>query len=131
MVSNGKFIEVMIVLGVQPKGHEWQSFPPFLAHDQKSKLLECGSKVVGCTGEIEHDGTIAVLAKTNHLVVLTNYLGGAFGEVEGERGLVGPKVVDIEDQFFRKVFGRTPDDPADTGINLQDDKSSLPIQSGS
>lgn len=60
-----------------------------------------------------------MLAKTDHLVVLANDLGGAFGEIEGERGLVGAKVIDIEDQFFRKVFGRAPDDPADTGINLE------------
>ena len=46
-----------------------------------------------------------MLAKTNHLVVLANYLGGAFGKVEGERGLIGAKVVDVEHQFLRKVFG--------------------------
>ena len=120
MVSNREFIEVVLVLGVEPKRHKRQTFTPLLAHDQETEVLEGGSKVIGCTGKIEHDGAITVLAKTNHLVVLANNLGGAFGEVEGERGLVGAKVVDVEDQFFRKVFGRAPDDPADTGINLED-----------
>lgn len=119
MMSNGEFIEVVLVLWVQPECHKRQTFTSLLAHDQKSELLEGGSKVVRCTGKIEHDGTIAVLAKTDHLVILANNLGGAFGEVEGERGLVGAKVVDVKDQFFRKVFGRAPDDPADTGVNLK------------
>lgn len=60
-----------------------------------------------------------MLAKTDHLVVLANNLGGAFGEIESERGLVGAKVVDVEDQFFGKVFGRAPDDPSDTRVNLK------------
>ena len=123
VVSNRKFIEVVFVLGIQPKGHKRQPLTTFLAHDQEPEVLEGGSKVVRCTGKVEHDGAIAVLAKTNHLVVLTNNLGGAFGEVEGERGLVGTKVVDVEDEFCRKVFRRPPDDPTDTGVDLEDDKS--------
>ena len=66
-----------------------------------------------------------MLAKTDHLIVLANDLGGAFGEIEGERSLVGAKVVDVEHQFFRKVFRRAPDDPADTGVNLEDHKPPL------
>ena len=60
-----------------------------------------------------------MLAKTNHLVVLANNLGSAFGEVEGERGLVGAKIVDVEYQFLRKVFGRAPDNPTDTWVYLE------------
>ena len=97
MVSNRKFIEVVLVLGVQPECHQGQTFTSLLAHDQETEVLEGGSKVVRCTGEIEHDGAKAVLAKTDHLVVLANHLRGAFGEVEGERGLVSAKVVDVED----------------------------------
>lgn len=104
MVGNGKLIEVVVVLRVQPKCHKWQSLTSFLAHDQETEILEGGSKIVRCTSKVEHDGTIAVLAKTDHLVVLANDLGGAFGEVEGEGCLIGAKVVDVENQFFGKVF---------------------------
>lgn len=38
-----------------------------------------------------------MFSQTDHLVVLTDYLGGAFGEVEGEGGLVCAEVIDIED----------------------------------
>ena len=127
MVSNGEFIKMVLVLGIQPECHERQTFTPLLAHDQETEVLEGGSKVVRCTGKIEHDGAIAVLAKTDHLVVLANNLGGALGEVESERGLVGAKVVDVEDQFFRKVLGRAPDNPADAGVNLESHKPRLSV----
>ncbi len=44
-------------------------------------------------------------------------LGGAFGEVEGEGGLVGTEVVDVEDEFFREEFRAAPDDPAYAGVD--------------
>lgn len=50
------------------------------------------------------------------MVVLADDLGGAFGEVEGEGGLVGAEVVDVEDELLGEVFWGTPDDPPDTGI---------------
>jgi hypothetical protein len=31
--------------------------------------------------------------------------------------LVGAEVVDVEDEFLRKVFGVAPDDPADAGVD--------------
>ncbi len=120
MVSNGELIKVVIVLGVEPKCYKRQTLTALLAHDQETEALEGGSKIVRCAGKIEHDGAIAMLAKTNHLVVLANDLRGTFGEVEGERSLIGAKVIDVEHQLFRKVFGRAPDDPADTGVNLED-----------
>ena len=45
-------------------------------------------------------------------------MGGAFGEVEREGGLVSAEVVDVEDEFFWEVFGGAPDDPADAGVDL-------------
>jgi hypothetical protein len=53
-----------------------------------------------------------VLSEADELVVLTNDLGGALGEIEREGGLVSTEVVDIEDEFFGEEFGCTPDDPA-------------------
>lgn len=119
MVGNGKFIEVVFVFGVQPKCHKRQSFTPFLAHDQETEVLEGGRKIIRCTGKVEHDGAIAVLAKTDHLVVLANDLGGTLGEVEGEGCLIGAEVVDVENQFFRKVFRRAPNHPANTRVDLK------------
>ena len=120
MVSNRKFVEVVFVLGVQSERYKRQTFTPFLTHDQETEMLEGRSKVVRCTGKIKHDGAITVLTETNHLVILANNLGGPFGEVEGERGLVGAKVVDVEHQLLRKVLGRAPDDPADAWVHLED-----------
>ena len=96
MMSNGKFIVVVIVLGVQPKCYKGQTLTSPLAHDQEPEVLKGGGKVIRCAGYIKHNRAIAVLAKTNHLVVLANNLGGTFGKVESERGLIGAKVVDVE-----------------------------------
>ena len=96
MMSNGKFIVVVIVLGVQPKCYKRQTLTSPLAHDQETEILKGRSKVIRCAGYIKHNRAVAVLAKTNHLVVLANNLGGAFGKIEGERGLIGAKVVDVE-----------------------------------
>ena len=59
-----------------------------------------------------------MLTEADHLVVLAKDLGGAFGKIEGEGGLVGAKVVDVEDKLFGEVFGGAPDDPAYAGIDL-------------
>ena len=52
------------------------------------------------------------------MIVLADDLGGAFGEVEGERGLICTEVVDVEDELFGKKFRGTPDDPANTRVDL-------------
>ena len=96
MMSNGKFIVVVIVLGVQPECYKGQTLTSPLAHDQETEVLKGGSKVIRCAGYVKHNRAVAVLAETNHLVVLANDLGGAFGKVEGERGLIGAKVIDVE-----------------------------------
>jgi hypothetical protein len=58
-----------------------------------------------------------VLAKTNELIVLTDDLGCALREVEGERSLVGTKVVDVEDKLLWEKLRLSPDDPAYTGVD--------------
>ena len=45
-----------------------------------------------------------MLSKADQLIVLTDDLGGAFGEVEGEGGLICTEVVYVEDELFRKEF---------------------------
>jgi len=58
-----------------------------------------------------------VLSEADQLVILTDDLGGAFGEVEGEGGLVSAEVVDVEHKLFGEEFGGSPDDPAYTGVD--------------
>jgi hypothetical protein len=58
-----------------------------------------------------------VLAEPDELVVLTDDLRGALGEVEGEGGLVRAEVVDVEDELLGEELGRAPDYPADTGVD--------------
>ena len=118
-MCNCEFVIVVLLLRVQSKRHERQPFPTSLRHEDEAELLQAGGEVVGCTGQIEHDGAVAVFAKTDHLVVLADNLGGALGEVEGETGLVGAEIVDIEDKFFRQILGGAPDDPANAGVNLE------------
>ena len=60
-----------------------------------------------------------MLAKADHLVVLADDLGGTFGKVESEGGLVRTEVVNVEDELFGKVFRGAPDDPADAGVDLE------------
>lgn len=59
-----------------------------------------------------------MLAKADQLIVLTDDLGGAFGEVEGEGGLICTEVVYVEDELFGEEFRRTPDDPANARVDL-------------
>lgn len=86
--------------------------------------MKAGGEVVGGAGQIGHDGAVAALAKADHLVVLPDDLGGAFGEVECEGSLVRAEIIDIEDEFFRKILGGAPDDPADAGVDLEHDRVS-------
>ena len=60
-----------------------------------------------------------MLAKTDHLVILTDDLRGAFGKVEGEGGLICTEVINVEDELFGEIFRGTPDDPANAGVDLR------------
>jgi len=46
-----------------------------------------------------HDAAVAGLAQADQLVVLSDDLASAAGEVQREGGLVGAEVVDVEDEF--------------------------------
>lgn len=60
-----------------------------------------------------------MLAKTDHLVILTDDLRGAFGKVEGEGGLICTEVVNVEDELFGEIFRGSPDDPANARVDLR------------
>jgi hypothetical protein len=101
----------------QPKSDKWQTLAGLLGHDDKAERFERVREIVGCAGQVGHDGTVTVLSEPDELVVLPNDLTSAFAEVEGEGSLVGAEVVDVEDELLGEVLGATPDDPADTGVN--------------
>ena len=60
-----------------------------------------------------------MLAKPDHLVVLTNDLRSPFTEVECKGRLVSTKVIDVEDELFREIFWRAPHDPTYARIDLE------------
>ena len=109
---------IVVLLGVwEAEGDERKALAGAAGHDDESLLLERGAEVVGSAGDVAHDGAVAAAAEADELVVLADDLGGAFGEVEGEGGLVGAEVVDVEDEVLWKVFGGSPDDPANAGVD--------------
>jgi hypothetical protein len=87
-MSECEFIVVFVCLGVQAEGYEGKTLSVALGHDDEAELGEGVGEVVCCAGEVGHDGAVAVLAEADKLVVLTDDLGGALGEVEREGGLV-------------------------------------------
>jgi hypothetical protein len=87
-MSQCEFIVVFICLGIQAESYERETFSMAFRHDDEAELGEGFGEVVCCAGEVGHDGAVAVLAEADELVVLADDLGGAFGEVEGEGGLV-------------------------------------------
>ena len=110
---------ILVALGrVKPERHERQAITFAFAENQETHGFETGGEVVGCAGQVPHDGTVALLAKADHLIVLADDLGGSFGEVEREGGLVCAEVVDVEDEFFGEELGRAPYDPSDTWVDL-------------
>lgn len=102
---------------LEAEGHEGQALAAALRHDDEAVALEHLGEVVGGAGQVAHDGLIAPLAEADELVVLANDLGGTLGEVEGEGGLLGAEVVDVEDEVLGEVLVGAPDDPANTGVD--------------
>lgn len=101
----------------EAKGDEGQAVAGRLGHDDEAEVPEAGGEVVGGADEVAHDGAVAVLAEADELVVLADDLGGALGEVEGEGGLLGAEVVDVEDEVLGEVLAGAPDGPADAGVD--------------
>jgi len=96
-MREGKFIVILLVLRIKAESDERETISTRFGHDDETELLEGQGEVVGCAGEICHDGTVAVFAQADELVVLSNDLGGTLGEVKGKGGLVGAEIVDVED----------------------------------
>lgn len=105
VVRNGEFVVEVFAIRVETECDQRQAVAAALAHDDEAKVFELAGEVVGGAGKVKHDGPVASLTETNHLVVLTNNLGSTLGEIKGETGLVGSKIVDVEDQLLGKVFG--------------------------
>src|SRR5438034_865866 len=99
-MSQGELVILAVRVGWQAEGHEGETFARLPTHDDESYGLERVAKVVGGAGQVGHDGAVALLSEADELVVLADDLAGALGEVEGEGGLVGAKVVDVENQLL-------------------------------
>jgi hypothetical protein len=117
LMRDRELVEMMTRLGIDAEGDEGEGSTPTGRHDEEAQLLQLGGEVVGCAGEVHHDGAIATLAKADELVVLTDDLRGALREVEGEGCLVGAEVVDVEDELFGEELGGAPDHPADARVD--------------
>jgi hypothetical protein len=121
MMSEGELVVMTLLAafvgGLEAECHEGQALAGALGHDDEAVALEDLGQVVGGAGEVAHDGLVALLAEADELVVLADDLGGALGEVEGEGGLLGAEVVDVEDEVLGEVLVRAPDDPANTGVD--------------
>lgn len=117
LVCDSKLVELVAVVRVETEGDQRKTFTTSLRHELEAHLLNRGSQIVCSSGQVEHDGTVAVLAQTDQLVVLAQDLGSSTREVEGKGSLVSTEVVDVEDQLGRQVLGVTPDAPANTGVD--------------
>ena len=117
LMSNGEFIKTILVIRVDAEGDEWQRTTVAWRHDEKTEGFELLCKIVGGTCQVEHDGAVAMLAKSDHLVVLRNDVRCTFGEVQGEGSLISTEVVDVEDELLRKIFWRSPDHPTNAGVD--------------
>jgi hypothetical protein len=117
LMGDGELVKLVAVLRIKTEGDQRKTLAASFRHKQEAHLLNGGSQVVCSFSQVEHDGAVALLAKTDQLVVLTQNLRSSTREVESERSLIGTKVVDVEDQLGREVLGVTPDAPANTGVD--------------
>lgn len=95
LVGDSKFVELVFVVRVQAESHEWQTLAAGLGHEKEAHILYRRCEVVRCLCKVVHDRSVSLLAEPDQLVVLSNDLTSATGEVECERGLVSSKVVCI------------------------------------
>lgn len=103
---------------IEAESHEREAFSVAFAQDDESQVSEAGGKIVSRAGQVLHNELKAVFSEANQLVILADDLGRAFRKIEGKGGLIGPEVVDVEDEFFGEKFGRAPDTPAHAGVHL-------------
>lgn len=122
VVSQRELVKVVVLAAAlvatrEAERNKRQALATALGHDDEILLSERFGQVVGRLGQVHHDVAVAALSKAKQLVVLSDDLRRALGEVECEGRLVGAKVVDVEDEVLGKVFGCTPNDPADARVH--------------
>lgn len=72
----------------QRKGHQWQPVPCVVRQDLEAACaLQFLGKVIGCVGEVAHDGGEALLTKADENIILRDHVRGAFAKVKCEGGL--------------------------------------------
>jgi len=79
----------------------------------------------GISHTVFHNGSIAVEAQANKIVILCDNLGARSRKVQGIALFSASKVIEFEDEMFRKVGFIAPDDPPNASV----DKSELVTRS--
>lgn len=74
----------MVLSRVEAECNEWESIATSLGHENEAHLLHRRCKVVGSAGQVEHDRSVALLSKADELIVLSDDLTSATGEVQSE-----------------------------------------------
>lgn len=118
LVGDSKLIKLVAILRVETESDQRKAFAAGLGHEEEAKFLDREGKVVRCAGQVGHDGTVALLAEADELVVLAQNLGSTTGEVQSEGSLVCSKVVNVENELLGEVLRIAPDAPADTRVDL-------------
>ena len=101
LMRNSELVELVSVVEIEAESDKGETLAAGLGHEDEAHFLDGEGEVVRCTGQVAHDATIALFAEADELVVLPDDLASASGEVEGEGGLVGAEVVDVEDEFCK------------------------------
>ena len=74
LVRNGKLVVMLVFLRVEAEGHQRKAVATRFRHDDEAHFFQGFREVISCAGEIGHDGAVAVLSKTDKLIILANYL---------------------------------------------------------
>lgn len=65
LVCNSELVKQVAVVGVKTESDQRKTFTTSLRHELETHLLYRGGQIVCSSGEVEHNGTVAVLAQTN------------------------------------------------------------------
>lgn len=65
LVGECEFVIVFVEFWVETESHERKTLSILLGHDDEAELFEGIGEVVGCSGEVGHDGAVAVFSETD------------------------------------------------------------------
>lgn len=118
LAETGRNVKLVIMVGcVQAESNQGKTLALAGAQDREAaRRFETFREVIGGRSQVRHDLLKAGATETDQHIVLADDLAGALAKVEGERGLIAAKVVDVKDQILGQVLGATPESPANAGV---------------